>query len=241
VVDHGAIAHVQIEQSLDAVVLLVDEVDLVLQLLHVAFIGLLLVFLGKLVDVLTTLVKFAEAQDLRVTHLDRTVEVGQFFLKGEMRLHQVFVLVAQFIRALISMTQLLGPLVVFDRHATVLVLLWVSRTLIAFTIHITIVNADTARPQILTQREALSGATKHIVQLAVAVEPANDLILRWHVEFLHHAVQFLTQFHVLAVQGSHLRIFLSQQEFDILDFIGGLAALCFPFKIGTIGMLSVLN
>ena len=45
-----------VEEDLDAMVLFVQEVDLVLQLLHRALIGLMLIFLRQLVHVLSTLV-----------------------------------------------------------------------------------------------------------------------------------------------------------------------------------------
>ena len=55
-------------------VLLVEEVNLVLELQHVAFICLLLVLLSKLVYVLAALVKVTQAQNFIVSDLDRLVE-----------------------------------------------------------------------------------------------------------------------------------------------------------------------
>ena len=82
-----------VKQGLYAVILLVEEVDLVLHLLKVALISLLLVLLCKLVDVLTSLVKFAKAQDLTVPDLNSVIETSKLLLEPEMRLHQVFILV----------------------------------------------------------------------------------------------------------------------------------------------------
>ena len=53
------IALVDIEEHLDTMVLLVEEVNLILELLHVALICLLLELLSKLIDVLAALVKVA--------------------------------------------------------------------------------------------------------------------------------------------------------------------------------------
>ena len=53
------IALVDIEEHLDTMVLLVEEVNLILELLHVALICLLLELLSKLNDVLAALVKVA--------------------------------------------------------------------------------------------------------------------------------------------------------------------------------------
>ena len=64
VIDHGPVAHMHVKQCLDPVVLLVEEVDLILELLVVSLVRLLLVLLGKLVHILSTLVKFTEAKDL---------------------------------------------------------------------------------------------------------------------------------------------------------------------------------
>ena len=64
VIDHGSIAHMHVKQCLDPVVLLVEEVDLILKLLIVALVRLLLVLLGKLVHILSTLVKLTQAKDL---------------------------------------------------------------------------------------------------------------------------------------------------------------------------------
>ena len=71
-----SIALGDIEEDLDAMVLLVEEVDLVLELLHVALIRLLLVLLSKLIDVLATLVKGAQTQNFIVSDLDRLVEAS---------------------------------------------------------------------------------------------------------------------------------------------------------------------
>ena len=57
-------------------VLLVEEVNLVLELLHVALIRLLLVLLSKLIYVLAALVKVAQAQNFIVSDLDRLVEAS---------------------------------------------------------------------------------------------------------------------------------------------------------------------
>ena len=57
-------------------VLLVEEVNLVLELLHIALICLLLVLLSKLIDVLATLIKGAQAQNFIVSDLNRLVEAS---------------------------------------------------------------------------------------------------------------------------------------------------------------------
>ena len=71
-----SIALIDIEEDLDAMVLFVEEVDLVLELLHVALICLLLVLLSKLIDVLATLIKGAQAQNFIVSDLDRLIEAS---------------------------------------------------------------------------------------------------------------------------------------------------------------------
>ena len=84
-----------------------------------------------------------------------------------MLLDQILVLVAKLVRALVSSSELLGPLVVFDRHATVLsISLRVVHALITFAIHL-VVHAGAAGRQILTQLEALSSASQHVMQLPV--------------------------------------------------------------------------
>ena len=75
-VNCSSVALVDIEEDLDAMVLLVEEVDLVLELLHVALIRLLLVLLSKLIDVLSALVKGAQTQNFIVSDLDRLVEAS---------------------------------------------------------------------------------------------------------------------------------------------------------------------
>ena len=38
-----------------------------------------------------------------------------------------------------------------------------------------------------------------------------------------------------------MTVFLREQEFEVLDFVLGLAALRFPFEIGAVGVLAVLD
>ena len=51
-------------------VFLVKEVDLVLQLLHVALVSILLVLLSELVHVLATLIELAQSQNFVVPNLN---------------------------------------------------------------------------------------------------------------------------------------------------------------------------
>ena len=69
-VDGGSVAVCDVEEHLDTVVLLVQEVDLILQLLHCSLVGLVLVLLGQLVHVLAALVEFAQTHDFIVSDLD---------------------------------------------------------------------------------------------------------------------------------------------------------------------------
>ena len=135
-VHHCPIAHVHVEQGLYAVILLVEEVDLILHLLKVALVRLLLVLLRKLVDILTSLVKFAKAQDLTVPDLNSVIETSKLLLEPQMRLHQVLILVTQLVCTLIGTAKLVGPLLILDGHAARL-----NRTLVSdrafgmFTFH----------------------------------------------------------------------------------------------------------
>ena len=166
-VDDSLVTHVQVQEGLDPVVLLVKEVDLVLQLLHVALISLLLVLLGKLVHVLTTLVELAEAKDLGVADLDSAIQVAKFLLEGQMLLDEVLVFVAELVGALVSPSKLLRPLLILDGHAAVLgVSLRAVHALIALTVHL-VAHAGAAGCQLLAELEALGGATQHVVDLTV--------------------------------------------------------------------------
>ena len=63
-------------------VLFVEEVNLVLELLHVALICLLLVLLSKLIYVLAALVQVAQTQNFIVSDLDGLVEASRFLFKS---------------------------------------------------------------------------------------------------------------------------------------------------------------
>ena len=63
-----------IKEDLYAVILFIEEGNLVLQLLHCFLIGLMLILLRQLVHVLSTLVQFAQARDFIVSDLDLIVE-----------------------------------------------------------------------------------------------------------------------------------------------------------------------
>ena len=66
------------------------------------------------------------------------------------------------------------------------------------------------------------------------------MILARHVELLHDPVELLAQFDVFSVHSGNLRVFLSQEEFQILNFVLCLAALSLPFEIATVSMLPIL-
>ena len=68
-------------------VLPVEEVHLILQLLHVPLIGLVLVLLGDLVHVLAALVKFAESHYFIVSDLDLVLQLARLTLDLQVLLH----------------------------------------------------------------------------------------------------------------------------------------------------------
>ena len=78
------------------------------------------------------------------------------------------------------------------------------------------------------------------MKLAVAVEASNNLILAWHVELLHDSVELLAQFNVFSIHSGNLRVFLSKEEFQILNFVLCLAALSLPFEIAAVCMFPIL-
>ena len=79
-VDSCTVTVVEVKRNLNPMVLLVQEVNLILQLLEVPLIGLLLILLSQLVDVLTTLVELAEAEDFIVSGLNGTIKPLEFLL-----------------------------------------------------------------------------------------------------------------------------------------------------------------
>ena len=79
------------------------------------------------------------------------------------------------------------------------------------------------------------------MELAIRVQTANDLVLRWHVKLFHDSIQFLAQFYILLIEFDNLTIFLGKQEFQIFYLVLSLAALSLPFEVGTVSMLTVLN
>ena len=240
-VNGGSVAHRDVEAGLDPVVLLVDEVHLVLQLLHVAFVDLVLVLHIDLVNVLSALIQFVQAQNFVVSDLDRTALAFELLLEGEVLLDQVFVLVAQLIGSFIGTAKLTCPLLVLDGHATGLVGTGGVLTAL-FTLSLAEVLARAVqRGQSLTDFEALSSTAEDVVQLAVRVKTADDLILRGHVELLHDAVQFLAEFDVLGIELSQLTVFLAEQEFQILHLVLRLAALGLPLQVCAVRMLPKLD
>ena len=79
------------------------------------------------------------------------------------------------------------------------------------------------------------------MHLSFRIEATQDLVLRWHVQLLHHTVKFLTEFGIFIVKLGDVSVLLGQQESQILHFIHGLPALCLPFEIGSISMLLRLD
>ena len=87
----------------------------------------------------------------------------------------------------------------------------------------------------------MGSTSQHVMQLSIRIQSSNDLVLGRHIKFFHHAVKFLAQFDILRVQCRNLAILLCEQEFQILHLILRLSALSFPFKIGAISVLSILD
>lgn len=230
-------------------ILFIEEVDLVLQLLHVSLVGLLLVLLGELVHVLAALVELAEAQYFLVTLFNLLTQPLHFFLLFKVLLHKLIVLMSQLIGPFVCPAKLSRPLLVFDCHsaAPILVLipscgpLRLLHTFIALPVVKASISTCTLSRQILAELKALGRTTEHIVQFAVGVQPANNLVLRGHVQLLHHPVQFLAQFHIFSIKVPNLAVFLREQEFEVLHLVLGLAALRFPFEVGTVRMLAILD
>ena len=81
-VDCGSVAVSDVQEDLDAVVLFVQEVNLVLKLLQIGLVDIMLVLLSQLVHVLATLVQLAEPQYFIVSDLDGAALALQFLLKG---------------------------------------------------------------------------------------------------------------------------------------------------------------
>ena len=79
------------------------------------------------------------------------------------------------------------------------------------------------------------------MHLSFRIEATQDLVLRWHVQLLHHTVKFLTEFGIFIVELGDVSVLLGQQESQILHFIHRLPALCLPFEIGSISMLLRLD
>ena len=79
-VNSCAVTHVDVKDGLNAMILLVKEVDLVLKLLHIALIGLLLILLRKLIHVLATLIEFAQPQNFIVSCFNGTVKLTLLLL-----------------------------------------------------------------------------------------------------------------------------------------------------------------
>ena len=79
-VNSCAVTHIDVKDGLNAMILLVKEVDLVLKLLHVALIGLLLILLRKLIHVLATLIEFAQPQNFIVSCFNGTVKLTLLLL-----------------------------------------------------------------------------------------------------------------------------------------------------------------
>lgn len=156
-----------------------------------------------------------------------------------MSLNKLFVLVAQFVGSLISTPEFISPLLVFDSHASIWEPLRLNRAFITLAT-VDIVSHRVAWSQVLVKFKALSGASEHIMKLSITIKTSNYLILTRHVELLHDTVKLLAQFNVFSIHCGNLRVFLSKEEFQILNFVLCLAALSLPFEIATVCMLPIL-
>lgn len=233
-VDNSAITVVHIEQDLNAMVLLVEEVDLVLQLLHVALVHLLLVLHVDLVDVLSALVEGAKSQNFVVSDLDCTVERFDGVFKSHVLLDELIVLLTVLVRQLVGFSELGGPLLVLGRlvTATAPVGRFLDAVFILSVVEVIIGSCSVA---------CVGAHAGDVLLVSVRVESSDDLILRRHIEFLHSFVKLGAQLDVFGIKFRNFAVFLCQQEFQILHLVLCLAALGFPFQVSSIGMISELD
>jgi len=112
VVRHCLVSSVKVKLSLDAVILLVEEVNLVLQFRHNFLVRLLMIFQIKFFQVLAALVEPAQTQDFVVSGFDFVFGLLEFLFKLQVVLDETLVFLAHFVSSLVRTSQLLRPLFV---------------------------------------------------------------------------------------------------------------------------------
>jgi len=90
-VDNCAVALVDVEFGLQAVLLFVEEVHLVLQLQHDFFIGLLVVLHVDTLHVLATLVETAKSQNFNISNFNRVLKLFDLGFQSKIRGGELFV------------------------------------------------------------------------------------------------------------------------------------------------------
>jgi len=165
VIHDSPVSIVHVKQRLNAVILFIEEVDLVLQLLHVPLVDFVLVLHVNLVDILTALVELAQAQNFVVSDLEGSSHGFHLFFEPEVLLNQLLILVSKFIGSLVGPTQLIRPFLVL--HGGTAACRGVLEALISFAIFKVVLSAAVVRCQVLTDLEALSGSPEDVVEISI--------------------------------------------------------------------------
>ena len=125
------VGSVKVKLGLDAVVLLVEEVDLVLQLGHNFFVRLLMIFQIQLFEILTALVKATQAKNFVVSGLNFALSLLEFLFELQVILNETLVFLAHFVSSLVCTSQFLSPFLV-ARMVFDLASRWTANAIVAF-------------------------------------------------------------------------------------------------------------
>jgi len=189
VVSHRFVTLVDIQFCSHAVVLLVEEVDLISQLLSDLLIGVLLVLHVKFLQVLSTLVEVTKSEDFVIASLNLAFLAFDSRFSLYLVSNNIIVLLSEFCAPLVRQTEFSSPLVVVSSSSTESSSDW--RRLQAFFFSTSIKSAlrsiITGGPHLsresLAHLELLLYSLDHVVGIAFGCKAADDSILRRHVEF----------------------------------------------------------
>ena len=139
-----------------------------------------------------------------------------------MVLDELLIFVSNLSCSLISSSKLFGPFLIPNLSTTSRVLSNRGRcpkAVFSFTHVVWLTTGNGLCIQSCVEFKILLGSLDYVVHLSFRGETSNDLVLRWHVQFLHHSVKFLAEFRIFAVKFGERSILLGKQESQILHLV----------------------
>lgn len=142
---------------------------------------------------MAALIKLAESDDFVVSGFDLAFDLLELLFELQVCLKQSLVLLAHLMGSLVCTAQLLGPLLV----ARCVRVVGAVKALITAAL---VRSESIARLNGLRKLEGLFCTSEHVMDLAIRIKTAKNLVLRRKVELLHDLVELHAELEMLVLK-----------------------------------------